>query len=228
MHSALWAALRRRVSLRTGLLWILSLAVVYFFTTNLSMVIGIAAAYLFVGTTDLLADVPGVDERWVKTGFAVFLGAASTGWLWYTLFAADGQAWLPLAAVVVSLWLVLDVRADFVQGRRLDSPDEFEDMTSAEAMLVMQHAHLVVQTLQDEPMTVLELATACDLTPSRVEDVIDVASEDGTIYPVDPDTDEPRYAVDERKLGASGLGRQAVGGLSGLLARIARPLTDQF
>jgi hypothetical protein len=228
MHPELWAALRQRLSVRTGLLWLGSLAVVYYVTRNPALIAGIATAYCFVGATDLLADLPGVDERWVKAGFAVSLGAASTAWLWYTLVVAGGQAWLPLAAVVVSVWLILDVRADFVQNRRLDTADEFEDMTSAEAMLTMQHAHLVVQTLQDEPMTVPELATACDLTPSRVEDVIDIASEEGTIYPVDPDADEVRYAVDERQLGASGLGRQAVGGVSGLLARLVRPFTDQF
>lgn len=228
MHPELLAAVRRRLSLRTGVLWLLSLAVVYYFTSNLAMVVGIATAYLFVGTTDLLADLPGVDERWVKAGFAVTLGAASTAWLWYTLFVTGGQAWLPLAAVVASVWFIFDVRADFVQNRRLDTSEGFEDLTSTEAMLVMQHAHLVVQTLQDEPMTVPELATACDLTASRVEDVIDIASEDGTIYPVDPDAEQPRYAVDDQQLGVSGLGRQAVGGFSGLLGRVVRPFTDQF
>lgn len=228
MRDALLAAVRRRLSLRTGVLWLLSFAIVYYFTNNLATVAGIAMAYLFVGAMDLLGDLPEVDERWAKAAFAVTLGAASTAWLWYTLFVTAGRAWLPLAAVAVSVWLILDVRADFVQNRRFDTTEEFEEMTSAEAMLVMQHAHLVVETLQDEPMTVPELATACDLTVSRVEDVIDIADRDGTIYPINPEAGQPRYAVDEQQLGVSGLGRQAVGGLSGLATRVSRPFTDQF
>jgi hypothetical protein len=37
-------------------------------------------------------------------------------------------------------------------------------MSASEMMLVMNHAHLVVEELKQEPKTVAELADACDLT----------------------------------------------------------------
>jgi hypothetical protein len=221
-------ATRQRVSVTTVVLWMLSLGAVYYFTENFALVAGLTTAYLFTGGLDLLGDVPGVDERWLKAAMALVVGGISALWLWVELSSTAEDAWLPALALVGSLWLALDVRADFVQGRHLDRTDEFDDLSSAEAMLVIQHGNLVADKLQAEPMTVEQLADACDLTASRVEDVIDLCGHDGSIYPVDPDAEQPRYALDEQKMGLSGLGRQAAGGLSGLLSRFVRPFTEQF
>ena len=138
-----------------------------------------------------------------------------------------------MVAVGGGLWLLLDTRADFVQGRRFDRAADPDDLSSREAMLLVQHAALVADRLDEGPKTVPELAAACDLTESRVRDTIEIAGHDGAIYPVDdPGADEdadgePRYALDDRKMGFSGLGRQAAGGLSGLARRLVRPFVSQ-
>lgn len=230
MLSDLVAVIRNRFSLRSALLWVLMVAVVYALTDSYDVLFGIVVAYLCIEGMDLLRAAPGIDERWVKAGFAVFLGVASTAWLWFERMGSTAVADLlvPGLAVAASLWLLLDVRVDFVQGRRFDTGEEFDDLSSAEAMLVMQHARLVAEELKQGPQTVDELAEACDLTTSRTEDVIDIAGRDGTIYPVDTDAAEPKYALDERKMGLSGFGRKAASGLTGLLSRLARPFVDGF
>jgi len=61
-------------------------------------------------------------------------------------------------------------------------------MSASEVMLVMNHAHLVVEELKQGPKTVTELADACNLTESRIREVLDFGTDDGMIYPVDTDT----------------------------------------
>jgi hypothetical protein len=134
---------------------------------------------------------------------------------------------LPVLAVLGGCWLLLDARADFVQGRRLTGPDEFEDLDGGEAMLVMQHLRLVAEELEDAPKTVPEIAAGCDLTESRVRQALELAGRDDTIYPVG-DEEPRRYALDQQKLGLSGVSRQAAGGVTGILRRLVRPLVDQF
>ena len=95
-------------------------------------------------------------------------------------------------------------------------------------MLLTQHAHLVGNALREEPKTVSELAAACDLTESRVREAISIAGDGGTIYPVDPGAVDPRYALDEGNMGASGVGRLAAGGARRLFRRLLRPFVDQF
>ena len=224
------AVLRNRFSLRSAILWALTLAVVYAVTDSYEVIVWVVIAFLFSEGMDLLRDLPGVDERWVKAGFAALLGVASTAWLWLEVMESTAVAdlFVPALAIAASVWLILDARADFVQDRRLGTSEEFDDLSSSEAMLVMQHAHLVAEELEAGPKTVAELAEACDLTVSRVEDVIDIAGQDTTIYAVDPDADDPRYALDEEKMGLSGLGRQAAGGFAGLARRLVRPFVEGF
>ncbi|WP_336326771.1 hypothetical protein [Halovenus sp. HT40] len=224
------AVLRQRFSVSSVVMWVLTIAVVYVLTENVAVVLGIFAAYLFTSGMDLLRDVPAVDERWVKSASGILAGAASTAWLWLELFPRGtvGEVWPPLLAIAACVWLLLDARADFVQDRHIARSGNADDLSSAEAMLVMQHARLVADELEAGPKTAAELAEACDLTVSRVEDVIDIAGQDATIYAVDSNADEPRYALDERKMGLSGFGRTAASGLTGLLNRLARPFVEGF
>ena len=211
----------------------------YLATGNASLVAGILTAVVITEAVDVLEAMPGVDERWVKAGFSLVFLALSAFWLWADLRepTTDGLVWAPIAAVGGGLWLLLDTRADFVQGRRFDRADDLadaNDLSSREAMLLIQHASLVADHLEGEPKTVPELAAACDLTESRVQDAIEIAGHDGTIYPVDdPAADEgadgePRYALDDRQMGLGGLSRQVAGGLAGLARRLVRPFVDQL
>lgn len=231
MRSALGSLLGQRLSIRGVFKWTLLLGGLYVVTGNASLVAGLLTAVVIIEAVDVLESVPGLDERWLKAGFSVVLLALSGFWLWADLRepTVDGFVWAPVAAVGGGLWLLLDTRADFVQGRRLDQSDDLDELSSREAMLLIQHASLVADHLDGEPKTVPELAVACDLTESRVQEVIEIAGDDGTIYPVDEDADgQPRYAVDDRMLGTSGFSRKAVGGLSGLARRVARPFVSQF
>ena len=234
MRSALGSVLEQRLSVGGVFKWSILLGGLYLATGNASLVAGILTAVVITEAVDVLEAMPGVDERWVKAGFSLVFLALSAFWLWADLRepTTDGLVWAPIAAVGGGLWLLLDTRADFVQGRRFDRADDLadaNDLSSREAMLLIQHASLVADHLEGEPKTVPELAVACDLTESRVQEVIEIAGDDGTIYPVDEDADgQPRYAVDDRMLGTSGFSRKAVGGLSGLARRVARPFVSQF
>lgn len=232
MPSDLRTLLGQRLSVSDVVLWVLFSGSVSALTGDIEIVAAITFAYLFAGAMDLLRDVPTIDERWFKAGGAVLAQGASVVWLAVELSppVTAGDLWLPALAAVGSAWLVLDARADFLQDRSVERADQFERMDTAAFLLAAQHGRLVADELRDGPMTVPELAAACDLTPSRVGTAIEVLGTDGTIYPVDPDseTDTQRYALDEGNVGLSGVGRLATDGVSGLLGRLRRPFVEQF
>jgi hypothetical protein len=222
--------LRQRLSVFSILTWVLTLGVVYALTDNPGLVVGIALAAALTEPMGLLREHPRVDERWVKAGAGALLAVGATVWL---ALEPGGSAvpedlLFPVLGVLGGLWLVLDARVDFREGRRFEGVENADDLDAGEAMVVMQHARLIGNELEAGPRTVPELAAACDLTESRVREAIEIAGDDGTIYPVDPEAEQPRYALDERRMGASGLGLLAVGGLRDLAARLARPVLGQF
>lgn len=228
MPGSILPLVRQRVDAMSALKWAVLLGGIYAITRNVSLVLGLLTMVLVTETVDVLETHPAVDERWVKVGLGGFLLVASGVWLWGTLQEppATSGLWLPVVAIGGSLWVLLDARADFVQGRRVEPSAAIDEMDAAEAMVVMQHAQLIGRSLSEEPKTVDELAVDCDLTVSRVREAIDVVGH-GPIYPVD-DADEPRYAIDDRQMGATGIGRLAAGGLGRLLGRLLRPFRTLF
>ncbi|ATW89959.1 hypothetical protein halTADL_3257 [Halohasta litchfieldiae] len=235
MHSALGPLIRQRLSVSGILKWTLVLGGIFAVTRNAALVVGLLTAAVITETVEVLNAVPGVDERWVKAGFSVVFLGLSCFWLWADLQTPtrDYTVWFPILAVVGGLWLLLDTRADFVQGHQFgvaETVDAADDLSSREAMLLIQHTSLVADHLGDRPKTIPELATECDLTESRVREAIEIAGDDGTIYPTGESTDngQPRYTLDDRKMGVSGFGRLAAGGLSGIVRRAVRPFVSQF
>ncbi len=230
MPSDIVTALRRRFSVISAVGYLLTVAAVLVITDDVAIVLGVTGAILFTELVDTLQDVPSVDERWAKAALGTLLTVGSTGWLWVEFqgSVATDRLVLPALAVLGGCWIVLDARADFVQGRRLGGPDAFDEMETGEAMLIMQHMRLVAETLEDGPKSIPDIASECDLTESRVRQAIELAGRDDTIYPVDTDEDPCRYALDQRKIGLTGVGRQAASGVTGLLHRFVRPLLDQF
>lgn len=222
--------LRQRLSVFGIVSWALTLGVVYGLTGNRGIVLGIAFAAVLSEPMQLLREHPSVDKRWLKAGIGTVIAVSATAWLALELRAsvAPRELSFPVLSLLGGLWLVLDARVDFHEGRQFGDAEELDDLEAGEVMVVTQHARLIASELEAGPRTVPELAEACDLTESRVREAIEIAGQDATIYPVDPEADQPRYALDERRLGASGLGRLAVGGLKGLAARLARPVLDHF
>ncbi|WP_253736421.1 hypothetical protein [Halohasta salina] len=220
----------RRLDPTTVVVWLLVFGGIYAVTRNLALLAGLLTAVVVTEAVDVLDTHPDVDERWVKVGLSGVLLMASSVWLYgeFETPPADRTLWLPAVAIVGSLWVVLDARADFVEGRQFADPEAVDDLDSGEAMVVLQHIQLVARSLAEEPKTVEELAVDCDLTVSRVHEAIELGSRDDTIYPIDPAADEPRYALDDRKVGTSGVGRLAAGGLSRLFGRLLRPFVGLF
>ncbi|MFC7071555.1 hypothetical protein ACFQJ7_16730 [Halovenus rubra] len=229
MPSEFVTSVRHRISVRGILVWAVTLAVVVAVTDDPVLILGIAAGAVAGEILDIFGDIPGVDERWGKAAVGLFVMLVSAVWLLTTLsrpLTVDSA--LPIFAIAVGGWLLLDARADFVQGRRVTGPEGVEEMDGGEAMLAMQHMRLIALELKAGPKTVPELAAACDLTESRVIDAIDLASEDGTIYQFDTDCDETRYAVDEQKLGLTGVRQMVSGGVGSFVSRLFRPFFEQL
>ena len=207
---------------------------IYAVTRNFALIAGLLTAAVVTEAIDILETQSGVDERWVKIGMGGVLLVASAVWLWGELQEPPSVGrWLPVVAIAGSLWVLLDARADFVQGRRFEgrrfrTPEPDDEPSAGEVMVLSQHARLVANALREGPKTVGELAADCDLTESRVREAIAIAGDDGAIYPLDPEADDPRYALDDGKMGASGVGRLAAGGVTSLFRRLLRPFVEQF
>jgi len=55
---------------------------------------------------------------------------------------------VPALTALIGVWFLFDARADFADSTSSDEPD---DMSASEVMLVMNHAHLVVEELKQGP-----------------------------------------------------------------------------
>ncbi|ACM58437.1 hypothetical protein Hlac_2878 [Halorubrum lacusprofundi ATCC 49239] len=222
MVSSLGRTAREQLTARDVLSLIAFLALVYGVTKDVETVLVIAFGFAFVEATSILRETPTVDSRWVGVGLGAFITVASLAWLGWELTATTGTGgpvWFPALTALIGVWFLFDARADFADSTSSDEPD---DMSASEVMLVMNHAHLVVEELKQGPKTVTELADACNLTESRIREVLDFGTDDGMIYPVDTDTSDTtkRYALDESKVG--GLAFVRSNGKR-ILRRLARP-----
>ena len=247
MPSTAVGRLTQRVSLRAILWYVLVAAGVIVVTGNVALVVGLASAFLVIETRRFLIETPGVDDRWVTVGLGVVLLTASLVWLVAELRqpVALRTLWAPAAAVLGGLWLLLDARVDLVYDQQRGSSDPVDELDSGVFLLRMLRLNRIADTLESGPKTVPEIAAASELTEPQVRAAIELAGEDGPIVRVDdPPIDSaddsvansaagepvaasdepPRYSLDTRQLGVSGVCRMAAGGLARLLRRLARPL----
>ncbi|WP_049906986.1 hypothetical protein [Halovivax asiaticus] len=223
MLDALVRTARERLTIRHVLGYVAAVAIVYGISQNGSLVLGIATAFVITEAMAVVREAPGIDGRWAGVGIGVFVTGLSLVWFAYeyAVPASDGPLWFPALTAGVGVWFMLDARRDFIEGRRRDGAQPADDMTSSEAMIVMNHAHLVSTELESGPKTIPELAAACDLTESRVREVIDVVGDNETIYPVDDQSADgaTRYALDESKMGTVAFVRSIVGPAARRLVR---------
>ncbi|MDL0122866.1 hypothetical protein [Halobacterium salinarum] len=222
MDASIGRTAREQLTGRYVLSLVAFLALVYGVTQDIETVFAITLGLAFVETISILRDTPTVDSRWVGVGLGAFITIASLAWFAWELTTAagtGGPVWFPALTALIGVWFIFDARADFADGTDSYAPD---DMDASEMMLVLNHGHLVVEELRQGPKTVPELADACDLTESRVREALDVATDDGMVYPVDggPIDDVERYALDESKVGGVAFVRSNG---KRILRRIARP-----
>ena len=193
---------RKQLTVRHVLTIIAFLAIVYGVTRDVNTLIAVVIALGLTETIQILKDTPSIDNRWIHVGIGMFVAAGSLVWVGYEFTGAattGGPAWFPGLTFLAGVWILLDARRDFVEGQ--DS-DPHQDLEASEVMLILNHAHLVAEELKSGPKTVPELARECDLTESRVHDVLEFATDDRMIYRVDDSESGPeRYALDESKVG---------------------------
>ena len=181
------------------------LAIIYGVTREVDVVIGATVGLVVLETVAVLRETPTVADRWIQLGIGAFVSLASVGWLAYELTVtgnSSGPTWFPVLTFLAGVWFLTETRND-VRGKYTDSTTE--EMSSSDVMLVLNHAHLITEELKTGPKTLEELAESCDLTVSRVEEAVEVASDEGIIHQVsnEESDDTVRYALDESQLGGS-------------------------
>ncbi|WP_267643592.1 hypothetical protein [Haloarchaeobius amylolyticus] len=202
MRDSLHRAARERYTPKNVLSFVVAVVVLTALVDDRTVVLALLAAVPILEGAALTREAPGVDGRWAKAGLGALAFLIGLGWLALELHGAGtgDPVWVPALAAATGLWVLLDTRRDFVEGRQ---PGESEpaEMESDEVLLVLNHTHLVAEALETGPKTVPELAAACDLTESRVRAALDATTTSDTVYRVDDDADPPRYALDESKVG---------------------------
>lgn len=209
-------AARQRLTARHVLFVVAFLAIVYTLTREPRTVLGVAVGLAVVESIQILGDTPSIDDRWIGFAVGTFVTLGSLAWLGAELTVASdtgGPKWFPVLTALIGVWFLLDAR------RGSPSYGDDEEMGFTEMMTVMSHASIVADEIEEEPKTVNELATACELTESRVRETIDVGIEEGTFYRVDGNDGEERYAIDESKTGVVAFVRVNARRLSGRLVR---------
>ncbi|MFD1685928.1 hypothetical protein [Halobellus litoreus] len=179
------------------------LVIIYGVTRELDVVIGATVGLAVLEAVAVLRETPSVADRWIQLGIGGFVSLASVGWLAYELTVtanSSGPAWFPVLMFLGGVYFLADARND-TRGKYTGSTAD--EMSSSDVMLVLNHTHLITEELKTGPKTIDELAESCDLTISRVEEAVEIASDEGLIYQVTsegPD-DTVRYALDESQLG---------------------------
>lgn len=195
---------------------LVAIFVLYVFILDVSWIVLVMLAGL--GVLLFLNGVPAIDGRYVKAGIGslVLFESIVMGYLVGTTRNGPVGGILLLMALIGG-WIVLDARYDFRHDMKpapQSSPQE--DISAAEGMLLMNHAHLITEELKNGPRTVPELADACDMTESRVRNALDMAKQAGTIH-----QRGERYILDESQQSRIGAIQKIA---MDLIRRIARPL----
>ena len=215
MFDALHRAARERYSFQRLLV---TAAVVVVLVTVLDLapddLAVLAVVFLLGEAVALLDDTPGVDSRHLRGGLGLLVLLGGLALLYGVLTGGQGALWLPVGVALFGAWLLADAAADLYHGRTGETEGPPEP-SSGELMLLMSHAHLVSSELEDGPRTVPELATACDLTESRIEETLAYLTDAGVVS-----ADGDRYVLQEENTGVVAFLRGVV---TGLVGRITRP-----
>ncbi len=130
------------------------------------------------------------------------------------------SSWALAIVAAVGLWLVLDSLYDRRHGiersASTSAEDPLADSSFREGMAFVSDAQVIVETLRESPtaLTPAQIADRAALSSDAVERVL-ADLDSGS--PIERASDD-RYTVDESKMGASGLARDAV-------RRLCRPFS---
>lgn len=185
-----------------------------FFATDVAWTTVAAIPVTLIGLAALRAGLTSIGAPQYTSGIvvgsvvSVVCGVAAV---------VDGSWALGLLALAGG-WLCLDSLYDRRHGierpRRTDDP--MDDYSMREGMQFMADAGVIVEALRESPvsLTPVQIGDRTTLSVEEVESVLEDLDDDSVIEHVGTD----RYTVDERKLGVSGLARDAV-------SRLVRPLS---
>jgi hypothetical protein len=184
--SLLGTSLVRRAAYAVGLIALFGIA----FGFTWSQTIIVAAIVLVGESAELASPLPGLDERHFRLALGLVVAAAGGVAYW-----AQGDTTVAAVGVGGGGWLMLDAIYSLQEGIR-SSDDGRADADSSELFLSMQVGHLVAEELKDGPKTVSELADACDMTESRVQEALNYHEQANTAY-----RDGGQWHLDESKIG---------------------------
>jgi hypothetical protein len=178
--------------------------------------VGVAVALVLAEAVTLFQNTPEIDQRYVNAGIGLVVVAGSLVLGYVALSGGSGALRLPPILLVFGILVLIDAATDFYYGREPTTPEPDDDLSSADVMLLTTHAHLVASELEEGPRTAAELATACDLTESRVEQTLEYLVESGVVSP-----DGDRYVLHEDQTGLGAFVRMIV---AGVVDRALRPV----
>lgn len=176
-------------------------------------VVGFLVALAAAELVTLLRDTPELDQRYVSGGIGVAVVVGSL-FLGYSAVDGTGALWLPILLLTFGGWLLTDTAAAFVRGRPPDA-GESPTLSSVDVMLLTTHGHLVASELESGPRTRTQLAAACDLTESRVDEALGYLTDAGVVS-----ADGDQYVLNEDRTGATAFVRRLV---VGAVSRAVRP-----
>lgn len=128
----------------------------------------------------------------------------------------DGSVRIGAGAVAVGCWVVLDTVYESRNGESTATETGEDDITEAEMYTLMGHSQWVIEALQEasRPLSAAELRERTGLTDDELEDVLEIAQDNGTVERVGNG-----YVVDESELGGVAFVRGIVRSVGGRLLR---------
>lgn len=211
MSQSLHAALRERLSVRK-LVSFVALLVVFrvLFEMDWSTIVLVATMAVIFESFDLARVAPNLDERYLL----LVLGLLPLGIGVALLWTGENPP-LGVLTTAVGAWLLLDTAYNVRNGLHPGDASD-DDLSSRDALLLMQVGNLVAEELEDGPKTVDELVDACDMTETRIRDALEFHERAGTAH-----RDNGRWVLDESHIGPWAFVRDTTRRVG---ARLLRPL----
>jgi len=211
MPSRLRDAVEERLSLRNLLVWVAIVAGLRF---ALDATLPQLAQTVLIGGVHSLGNV--VEDAYdVRGGVTnVWIGALAAVGGAFLLVFADGEAWLPVAFLLIGAWFILDAAQTIRhEGLTEDEPDGRE--------VYRDYLGRRVHELVDErARTRRELHAEFDAAPADVDAAVETLRERGVVVQSGSELrvpDENRGTLD-----------RVTGLLGNVAARVARPITLEF